>query len=368
MKRVLIIGGYGHFGSYIARELAQEAAVQLIIAGRSLKRAEEFCQQLAAVHPAEAHAMDIQEPLGTQLSVIKPFLVIHTSGPFQSQDYNVAEACIEYGCHYLDLADGRAFVAGIDILDAKARAAGVLVVSGASSVPAFSSAVIDHHKHQFAKLESIDYGISTAQQASPGLATTQAILGYCGKPFKTIKGSAQSAVYGWQGLTRHAYTGLGKRCLSYCDIPDLDLFTKRYPELETIEFRAGLELGIVHVTLWLLTWLVRFKLLKSLRPMANVLLKMSSWFNRFGSGNSAFHMLLAGQSHNGDEKVVHFELIARDGHGAYIPCVPAILITRKLLFSKLSESGASACMGFITMDEYLDQLKHLNISWRSDID
>jgi uncharacterized membrane protein len=40
------------------------------------------------------------------------------------------------------LADGRQFVAGISSLDALAAAAGLTVISGASSVPALSSAVI----------------------------------------------------------------------------------------------------------------------------------------------------------------------------------------------------------------------------------
>jgi hypothetical protein len=43
----------------------------------------------------------------------------------------------------VDLADGRDFVCGIDVLDPQAKAAGVLLLSGASSVPALSSAVVD---------------------------------------------------------------------------------------------------------------------------------------------------------------------------------------------------------------------------------
>jgi len=37
--------------------------------------------------------------------------VIHCAGPFQSQDYRVALAAMAAGAHYLDLADGRQFVA-----------------------------------------------------------------------------------------------------------------------------------------------------------------------------------------------------------------------------------------------------------------
>ena len=58
-------------------------------------------------------------------------------------DHRVARACINQRCHYLDLADAREFVATIDALDADAKANDVLVVSGASSVPCLTAAVID---------------------------------------------------------------------------------------------------------------------------------------------------------------------------------------------------------------------------------
>jgi uncharacterized protein YbjT (DUF2867 family) len=37
--RVAIIGGYGNFGTHVARSLAGDLAVQLILAGRSLAKA-----------------------------------------------------------------------------------------------------------------------------------------------------------------------------------------------------------------------------------------------------------------------------------------------------------------------------------------
>ena len=43
-------------------------------------------------------------------------VLVHAAGPFQGQDYAVAELCIRHGVHYLDLADDAAFVRGIDRL------------------------------------------------------------------------------------------------------------------------------------------------------------------------------------------------------------------------------------------------------------
>ena len=162
--RVLIIGGYGNFGGYIARALAGDDAIRVLIAGRSCEKVIAFAESLTATNPAEGHALDIDGDIAGAIAALAPDIVIHTTGPFQSQDYRVAQACIAQGCHYVDLADARSFVAGVGALDAPARAAGVLVVSGASSVPCLTAAVIDDYLPHFARLESVDYGISAAQQ------------------------------------------------------------------------------------------------------------------------------------------------------------------------------------------------------------
>jgi hypothetical protein len=188
-------------------------------------------------------------------------------------------------------------------------------------------------------------------------------LGYTGKAFPTLINGKQQSVVGWQGLHSRHYASLGRRLLGNCDVPDLALFPERYPSLQTIRFYAGLELPFVHITLWALSWLVRIGLVKSLQPAAALMLRVSFLFDALGSANSAFHMALSGKDKQGIDKTVTFELIARDGDGPYIPCMPAILLTKKLANNDIAQTGAYPCMGFISKDEYLDALSHLAISW-----
>lgn len=358
-KRVLIIGGYGNFGSFITKKLAQESNIQVIIAGRSLEKAQALADEVGG----EAVQLDINTGFSDALVVIKPDIVIHTSGPFQAQGYDVAKACIALGVHYIDLADGRKFVEGIEGLDAQAKDKGVLAISGASSVPCLTSALVDHYRGEFQTLESLDYGITTAQKTARGLATTAAILSYTGKAFPTLVSGKFTDVYGWQDIRARKYPALGWRLLGNCDVPDLALFPKRYPELQSIRFYAGLEIPFIHVTLWMLSWLVRAGLIKSLVKAAPLMLKTSYMFDWLGSANSAFHMELSGIDKSGQNKVIKFELTARSGDGPYIPCMPAILLTKKLAAGELNETGAYSCMGFITKDEYLGALGEMDIEW-----
>lgn len=360
MKRVLIIGGYGNFGSFISRRLSNQDNIKLVIAGRSFDKAQLLANELNA----DAVEIDIHNNLELRLQDIKPDIVIHTSGPFQSQGYDVAESCIKYGAHYIDLADGREFVSEINKLSQKAKKAGVLIVSGASSVPCLTSALIEHYKSEFKTLEHLDYGITTAQKTTRGLATTAAILSYTGKPFKTLIKGKEKNVFGWQSLHARKYPGLGWRLLGNCNTPDLELFPKLYPSLKSVRFYAGLELPFIHIILWALSWLTRFGLLKSLEPLAPLLLKLSFLFDRLGTANSGFHMGLIGKSQDGQNKTLRFELIAKHGDGPFIPCMPAILLAKKLADDAIHERGAIPCVGVITKDEYLSALAELNISWK----
>lgn len=359
MTRVLIIGGYGNFGNFISKRLAQENNIQVVIAGRSISKAQALAKEINA----EAEFIDIHINLSVRLQEIKPDIVIHTSGPFQSQGYGVAEACIDYGAHYIDLADAREFVSGINILDEKAKQAGVIVLSGASSVPCLTSALVEHYKDEFAVLESLDYGITTAQKTARGVATTAAILSYTGQPFKTLINGEFQDIYGWQGLHVRKYPGIGWRLLGNCNVPDLEFFPKIYPDLKTVRFYAGLELPFIHFALWGLSWFVRVGLIKNLKASAPLLLKLSFLFDWLGSANSGFHMELSGRDKNGADKAINFELTARSGDGPYIPCMPAILIAKKLASREIEDAGASACIGIISKQEYLGALESLDISW-----
>jgi len=364
-KRVLIIGGYGNFGRFISKMLACEADITLIIAGRNPDKAKALVSTLEAKNTPETARLDIHEDLTKPLRQIAPDIVIHTSGPFQSQGYGVARACIAQGCHYIDLADAREFVANIHSLDQAAKDKKVLLCSGASSVPALTGAIIDQYIGEFETLEQVDYAIASAQLTNQGLATTAAVLSYAGKSFKTLLNGKMTDVYGWQGLRFRKFWGLNNRPLGNCDVPDLEIFPKRYPSLKSIRFQAGIELKAQHIGLVMLSWLVRIKLLRSVQPLAPFLLKLSRAFDFIGKDDSGFYMVLSGLDENGRTKAIRFEIVAHQGDGLYIPSIPSILMAKKLARGEITAAGAQPCVGFISLDEYLNALGDLDIQWQT---
>ena len=362
VSRVLIIGGYGNFGSYIARALATDSNIKLLIGGRSQAKADAFAVSLKSHNPASGCSIDIDRDVESQLREIGPDIVIHTTGPFQGQDHRVARAAIAAGAHYLDLADARRFVATIGELDAAAKKAGVAVIAGASSVPCLTAAFIDRYRPHFAKLRSATYGIAAAQATNRGLGTAAAILSYVGKPFTVLADGKRRRVFGWQGTRAVRYPELGLRLFGYCDIPDLELFPDRYPDLCDLEFVAGHEVKLLHTGTWLLSWMVRLRLIKSLSAHAKRLLRLSFLFDPLGSDKSGFHMFLRGTDHRGQPTEIRVFMVARQVHGPNIPCFPAIILARRIAAGRQLESGARPCLDLIELKELLESMNHLDIT------
>ena len=357
----LVIGGYGFFGARICQALAADKAIRLLIGGRDAGQALRLALQLG-LEPEQAIAIDAGAPgLAQRLAELGVATLIHTAGPFQGQDYRVARAAIEAGANYIDLADGRDFVAGIGQLDELARARGVLVTSGASSLPALSSAVVDRYAARFRRLKSIRHGIASGARA-PGLATMRGVFGYCGKPFgRRIAGRTEPA-YGWLDMKRHRFQApVGARLLGSCDVPDLALFPLRYPSVKTVTFHAGFASAPGHLLIWTAAQLVRFGVLRSLVPLAAPLQAVSRWLEPFVSDKGGMFVAMHGIGVDGRVLSLEWQLLAAQNHGPHIPCGAAIALAGKLARGDELPHGAMPCMGILTVEEYLAALKGFDV-------
>lgn len=368
-RHVLILGGYGNFGKYIAEALCK-ADIAIILAGRNVQTANEFKETLVHKYPKArigTLAIDVNLSILNTLTQLNPFIVINTCGPFQLSNYHIIEECIEAGVHYIDLADARDFVCGVSTLNAKALAKNVLVVSGASSVPGLSSAVVEHFKSSFSSIDSLNYGIATVQRFSRGFATAKGLLTYIGKRCKPAAGG-QKAFYGWQGLHRINYPLLGNRWMGFCDIPDLDLLPKEF-NIKDIKFYAGMESSLLHLGMWLTSWLVRIGIPINLPAHTQSLLKVAGWFDWQTTDNSGMHLFMKGKDKANKPLEIKWFILAENAAGPRIPTTPAIILAKQLIHNEITIRGAMPCVNLIALDRYLEELKEFPITtqvWRSD--
>jgi saccharopine dehydrogenase-like NADP-dependent oxidoreductase len=371
MKKIVVLGGYGNFGKRIVENLASIEDITLFIAGRNLSKSTALVQSLKTTSTASLEPLVIDifaDDFKEKLATISPFLVIHTSGPFQGQAYRVPESCIACGSHYIDLADDRRFVCDITQLDSQAKDKGVLIVSGASSVPGLSSAVVDYYQHQFSVIESITLAIAPGNKAERGLATVEAILSYTGHPLSVFKEGRWQDVYGWMDPKVNDFGGfVGKRYLANVDVPDLELFPKRYNVTHKVSFQAGLELPLLHLTMVGMAYLSKIGLVKNWAPLSKAIVSTSNVFLPFGSDKGAMEVLIGGKDNDGNAKQVKWVLYAPKGNGPYIPTLSTIILARKLLSPKGDkteiDSGAKACVGLFHLNDFSTSFDDLDLTF-----
>ncbi|QBZ90246.1 saccharopine dehydrogenase [Pseudomonas viciae] len=352
--RVLVVGGYGNFGSIVCRHLAVMPGIELVLSGRDpkklLRKVAELNTQSGTVCDSwcgDAMGPEFKSVLGS----MNIQLVIHTGGPFQGQSYAVAESCIDAGVNYCDLSDSRAFVTGIGALDARAKQAGVAILSGCSSVPTLSAAIIDQQRYRFKRIDSIEHGISSSAKM-PGLSTVEGVLAYAGKPIKQLRNGQVHEVLGWQDLELRKMQHMGTRLLANVDVPDMDIFAGRYGA-QTLSFKAGSGLKLGGVANYLLAQALRKGIVRDHAPWAARLHRWGLWFERFGDGKSAMYIDVRGIGLEGKPLFMTAQLTALNDKGPEIPSCATVALAAKLAQGYLPAPGARACVGEITVDEYM---------------
>jgi len=354
VMRVVVIGGLGNFGARICRRLTQEAGLEVIATSRRQHSQSEF---------VETAALDMDSSdFAQELKSLAPNLVIHCAGPFQNQDYRVALASMACNADYIDIADGREFVTGfVEAVGPAADASGRAAVTGASTLPALSSAVVDSLKNSLASLSAIDIVIAPGQHAPRGAATVAAVLGYAGRSFLWWRGGEWRAAHGWQELERTELS-FGSRWAAACDVPDLELLPARYPGVQTVTFRAALEVSLQHYALWIIAAWRRMGLGLPVARWAAFFDRVGTWLNWLGSDTGGMQVHVVGRDDAGKERHRTWVLVAENNHGPEIPCMAAIILANRLNRGNASVPGAKICMGILELPDFEQEFARWNIT------
>lgn len=360
--RVMILGASGVFGSRLAKLASDEIGVDLVLAARNLPRLNALADSL----PITAICRAIDRDKITAHDLAGMDLVIDAAGPFQSSHMRVVESCIAAGVTYLDLADGREFVRDFSRFDEAAKGAETALITGASSIPALSHAVIEYLTENWARIDNLRVGIYPGNRAPRGLSVVESILSYVGKPVRVFRNGEWQEESGWGMTHREAIPGIGTRWASICDTPEQDLLVKRFNPTQSAEFFAGLELSVLHLGLSLMAQPVRWGWLKSLRSFANPMLAVAKWFLPFGSDNGAMTVRAGGVDGQGRPVSRVWVLAADANRGPNVPILAALAMIRRFRDRWRAPHGAYPCAGILDLSEFADDFARLGI--RSSMD
>src|SRR5690606_41707938 len=113
---------------------------------------------------------------------------------------------------------------------------------------------------------------------------------------------------------------------------------------------------------YLLTCRVRQGLRPGLEKWSRFRLRASSLSDPWGSSLSGFYTFISGTDRDGRPLLRRRWMIARAGDGPNIPCMPAILIARRLAGGEALGPGARPCLDLITLEEFLAALEPYDVS------
>lgn len=350
MTRVLLIGAAGVFGSRLAEGLARHG-FDLVLAGRSRERAEALAESLRRAWPAAAIdslSLDSRRLTAADVRAAGADVVVDAAGPFQGAEPVVARAAVAAGKPYVDLADARDFVAAFPALDTQARAAGVAALTGASSTPALSNAVLDDLTSGWRRIDRVSASISPGAKAPRGPSVVAAVLAWLGKPVRVFQSGEWRMLTGWGDVRFEDFGEAGRRPVSLAETPDLDLMAARHRPTDAADFRAGIQPPGLHLAAWVLAHMARLTRLDLSR--ASGLLGRLSSMGAGGDDRGAMRVEAIGLDGEGRLARAAWVLVAPPGVGPVVPSLPALAAIRKIARGEAAP-GARACVGDLTRTE-----------------
>ena len=357
--KIIILGGYGVFGGRLCELLASDARLDILVAGRSFQKAQAFCSLLHGLANCQPLKLERDLHLLEQIKQIQPDLIIDASGPFQAygeDPYRVVRACLAASINYMDFADGSEFVDGISQFDLEAKQKNLYILSGVSSFPVLTAAVVRHLSSGWKEIHSINAGIAPSPYAIVGLNVIKAISAYAGQPISLISGGKPSVAHAFTESRRYTISPPGKLPLkntrfALVDVPDLKVLPKMWTALDSIWMGAGPTPEILLRMLNGLAWLVKYRLLGSLilfAPIFHFVISRVRW----GEHRGGMFVEISGIDGSSKSTISAWHLLAEGDDGPYIPCMALEAIIHRTLNCQPPATGARPANSDLELSDY----------------
>lgn len=337
--RGVVFGGYGVFGTHVARALAA-SGVRLRIAGRDAARAAAFASGLGDGH--EGVAADVQDPASCARALEGMRVAVNCAGPFSTMSLALPEACLAAGVHSVDLADDRGWFARLRGLDGRFRERGLTAACGCSTLPGISGALALAVAERLPEVRRARITLFIGNRNPKGEAAVASAAAQLGRPFQAPQGT----LTGFRGREVVALPPpFGARAVYDFDSPELDLF----PELigtREVRVKVGFESRFATAT---------FAALSHLGPDAGL---------RLARASAPLARRLSGFGHSGGYVLV--ELFADGAYaaasmgapeeGQRMAALPAAFVAQGLLDGTVTARGTVTAYEALGARELLERL------------
>jgi hypothetical protein len=341
MNRVIVFGGYGVFGSHIARALVEQG-IPTTIAGRDPVRADQFACSLG--DRARGKGADLGSMQSCLDAIQGHAVAVHAAGPFGALDDTLLKACAASQCHYVDIADDRGYAAKVLGLSALFSERGLAAVYGCSSLPGISGALgLLAYEGATSPVSRVRSTLFIGNRNPKGIAAIRSLLGGLGQPIAAPQGTLR-------GYRDREVVELpppfGGRGVFNFDSPDYDLFGPLFDAKEVV-VKVGFELRTATYAFAALSYLGA----RRGAWLARIIEFTSRGLGWLGcSGGAVMTELLL---ENGAKRVGSIGG-ARDGQR--MAALPAAMVAASLATAPPLRTGSCTAYEFLGAKPLLDQL------------
>ncbi|BBI36465.1 saccharopine dehydrogenase family protein [Cohnella abietis] len=292
-ERIIVVGGYGHVGQMICKELADYYPGKVYAAGRSLVRAEKFSNSTnGKVKPLQ---LNINEKISPHaLDDVKLIIMCldQTATAF-------VQLCLEKGIHYVDISAQDSFHSQVEKLQTTASAGHATALLSVGLAPGLTNLLALYANRLMDTLDTVDISIMLGMGDQHGKAAIEWTIDNLGTTYEVIQGGIPTAVVSFtDGKQTDFGTGLGRKIAYRFNFSDQHALPRT---LGVPSASTRLCFDSVAVT-GLLAWLRAsgaFRLLK-LKPIQNAVISL---FGKSKFGKEMFAVKMDAWGKKGNEDI-----------------------------------------------------------------
>lgn len=204
--KIVVIGGYGQVGQTICNRLGEQFPGKVIAAGRSLNKAEAFCNTTQGkVLPLE---LDITKPIDP--TVMEQAAVVVMC--MDQQDTHIVELCAQTGTHYVDITASYPFFEQVEKFDKDFAKSGSTALLSIGLAPGVTNLLASEAKKFISQNEQTDISILLGLGEAHGQAAMEWTVGGMNESFNVIEeGKSRNVSSFTEGKVVNFGKQLGKR-------------------------------------------------------------------------------------------------------------------------------------------------------------
>jgi Saccharopine dehydrogenase NADP binding domain len=356
-----VVGGSGFYGRYLVADLLRFTAAQVLVVSR---RAPQQVRPTDRVVPI---ACDLRDPRALRDAIGGSTVVVHCAGPFQHLPLEPLRAAITTGVHYVDIAEDRAYRRRVLAMGAEARAAGIVVLNGASVVPGMQVLFTELLRPRFDELLAVCGSAAPDTRRHRGPAMFHTMLLGAGRPFQAPRDGLPVWVYGWREPEWFDFPPPVGRRLHYLvlEMADLDVLPELFG-VRTVTFKAGSEFPMLNRLLGGAAALRAHTGHPRLEAYTSMVRGLSWVVGRFG--NDAGGVIFEVTGRRGDKPQRQAIAVVGKRDGGRIPAVLAGMAVQELLAGRLTAPGPVDLRSWLQTDRLIQGLlrRGLRLWWRQD--